>query len=93
MPRLKPDDAPEALSDTMDSQLRTTNMLRAVAAGNHILRRLGAGDSYGVVYGGRPRGATLLGPDGSFVAGQLGDDPWQAIGALVLRFAEEEEDT
>ncbi len=33
------------------------------------------------------------GPDGSFVAGQLGDDPWQAIGALVLRFAEEEEDT
>lgn len=90
MPRLKPSDAPEALGSILDSQACTTDMLRAVGAANRVLKRLGFGESHGVVYGGRPRMATLLGPDGNMIAGQLGDYPWAAIGALLLRFLEEE---
>lgn len=89
MPRLKPSDAPETLGSIMDSQSRTTDTLRAVGAGNHVLKRLGY-ESHGIVYGGRPRMATLLGPDGNMIAGQLGDYPWAAIGALLLRFLEED---
>lgn len=93
MPRLQPGDAPEALSDAMDSQLRTTDMLRAVGAGNRLLKRLGLSDACCVIYGAHDgrRGALLLDPEGEPLGLEVNDDPWASIGALLLRFLSEED--